>query len=124
SQHLAAAQHQQPQGFPNQQAIKMPFNPFQSSQFAQNPGHQLNQPRAIQKRKVFDLIPIPYSQLLPYLVHNGMLTPIALRPMTAPFLLGTTQRPSANTMLALKATPQTTVERSKRKYKSSSMGNF
>ncbi|MCI52786.1 hypothetical protein A2U01_0074032, partial [Trifolium medium] len=38
SQHLTAAQHQQPQGFPNQQAIQMPFNPLQASQFAQNPG--------------------------------------------------------------------------------------
>ncbi|MCI96872.1 hypothetical protein A2U01_0118172, partial [Trifolium medium] len=44
SQHLAAAQHQQPQGFSNQQAMQKPFNPFQSSQFAQNPGQQLNQP--------------------------------------------------------------------------------
>ncbi|MCI77532.1 gag-protease polyprotein, partial [Trifolium medium] len=26
-----------------------------------------------------------YSQLLPYLVHNGMLTPTTLRPMTVPF---------------------------------------
>ncbi|KAK2389663.1 hypothetical protein QL285_063239 [Trifolium repens] len=36
-------------------------------------------------KKVFDPIPVPYSQLLPYLVHNGMVTPRALKPMTAPF---------------------------------------
>ncbi|MCI38662.1 gag-pol polyprotein, partial [Trifolium medium] len=29
---------------------------------------------------------MPYSQLLPYLVHNGMVTHRALKPMTAPFL--------------------------------------
>ncbi|CAJ2662210.1 unnamed protein product [Trifolium pratense] len=40
---------------------------------------------ATPKRKVFDLIPMSYGQLLPYLVHNGMVTPRALKPMTPPF---------------------------------------
>ncbi|MCI69504.1 hypothetical protein A2U01_0090766, partial [Trifolium medium] len=57
SQHLAAAQHQQPQVFPNQQAMQMPFNPSQSSQFTQSTGQQLNQPRANKKRKVMELTP-------------------------------------------------------------------
>ncbi|KAK2435656.1 hypothetical protein QL285_020699 [Trifolium repens] len=38
-----------------------------------------------QAKKVFDPIPVSYSQLLPYLVHNGMVTPEALRSMTASF---------------------------------------
>ncbi|CAJ2640305.1 unnamed protein product [Trifolium pratense] len=37
------------------------------------------------KRRVFDLIPMSYGQLIPYLVHNGMVTPRALKPMTPPF---------------------------------------
>ncbi|CAJ2651463.1 unnamed protein product [Trifolium pratense] len=40
---------------------------------------------ATPKRKVFDLIPMSYGQLLPYLVHNGMVIPRALKPMTPPF---------------------------------------
>ena len=47
-----------------------------------NPVPQRAQQRA---KKVFDPIPVPYSQLLPYLVHNRMVTPRALKPMTAPF---------------------------------------
>ncbi|KAK2436037.1 hypothetical protein QL285_021053 [Trifolium repens] len=74
----------QSQGFPKQ-AIQTPLNHSQSGQFAQNLGHQQNQPKANEKRKVFDLIPITYSQLLPFLAHNGMVIPRALRPMTAPF---------------------------------------
>ncbi|KAK2450059.1 hypothetical protein QL285_009199 [Trifolium repens] len=83
-QYPTVVQPQQSQGFPTQ-AIQTPSNHSQSGQFAQNPGHQQNQPKATKKRKVFDSIPITYSQLLPYLVHNGMVTPKALRPMTAPF---------------------------------------
>ncbi|XP_045802357.1 uncharacterized protein LOC123895936 [Trifolium pratense] len=37
------------------------------------------------KRRVFDLIPMSYGQLIPYLVHNGMVIPRALKPMTPPF---------------------------------------
>ncbi|MCI40429.1 hypothetical protein A2U01_0061662, partial [Trifolium medium] len=37
-----------------------------------NPAPQQTQQQA---RKVFDPIPVPYSQLLPYLVHSGMVTP-------------------------------------------------
>ncbi|KAK2396599.1 hypothetical protein QL285_058245 [Trifolium repens] len=65
--YLAAAQHQQPQGY----SFQAPVNPVPQSQ-----------QRA---KKVFDLIPVPYSRLLPYLVHNRMVTPRALKPMTAPF---------------------------------------
>ncbi|KAK2451563.1 hypothetical protein QL285_010606 [Trifolium repens] len=66
--YTAAVQHQQPQGY----SFQMPVNPV---------------PQKAQQRaqKVFDPIPVPYSQLLPYLVHNRMVTPRALKPMTAPF---------------------------------------
>jgi hypothetical protein len=84
-QYPLTVQHQQPKRFPNQQAMQMPLNRFQSRQFAQNLGQQQNQPKANKMRKVFDPIPIPYSQLLPYLVHSGMVTTRALRPLTAPF---------------------------------------
>ncbi|KAK2361768.1 hypothetical protein QL285_086887 [Trifolium repens] len=84
-QYPTVVQPQQSQGFPNQQAMQMPLNRFQSRQFAQNLGQQQNQPKANKKRKVFDPIPIAYGQLLPYLVHSGMVTPRALRPLTAPF---------------------------------------
>ncbi|KAK2428785.1 hypothetical protein QL285_027277 [Trifolium repens] len=61
------------------------LNHSQSGQFAQNLEHQRDQPKTNKKRKVFDPIPIPYSQLLPFLVHNGMLTPKALKSMIASF---------------------------------------
>ncbi|KAK2449667.1 hypothetical protein QL285_008839 [Trifolium repens] len=83
-QYPVTVRHQQPKWFPNQ-AIQMPFHHLQSGQFAQNPGQQQNQPKTNEKRKVFDPIPIPYSQLLSFLVYNGMVTPRALRPMTVPF---------------------------------------
>ncbi|KAK2367802.1 hypothetical protein QL285_081053 [Trifolium repens] len=83
-QYPTVVQPQQSQGFPKQ-AMQTPLNYSQSGQFAQNLGHQQNQPKTNEKRKVFDPIPIPYSQLLSFLVHNGMVTPRALRPMTVPF---------------------------------------
>ncbi|KAK2418987.1 hypothetical protein QL285_041133 [Trifolium repens] len=83
-QYPTVVQPQQSQGFPKQ-AIQTPLNYSQSGQFAHNLGHRQNQPKTNEKRKVFDPIPIPYSQLLPFLVHNGMVTPRALRPMTVPF---------------------------------------
>ncbi|KAK2450617.1 hypothetical protein QL285_009730 [Trifolium repens] len=83
-QYPTVAQPQQSRGFPNQ-AIQMPFHHLQSGQFAQNPGQQQNQPNATKKRKVFDSIPIPYSQLFPHLVHNKMVTPRTLKQVTAPF---------------------------------------
>ncbi|KAK2415936.1 hypothetical protein QL285_038373 [Trifolium repens] len=83
-QYPTVVQPQQSQGFPKQ-AIQTPLNYSQPGQFAQNLGHQQNQPKTNEKRKVFDPIPIPYSQLLPFLVHNGMLTLRALKPMIAPF---------------------------------------
>ncbi|KAK2364783.1 hypothetical protein QL285_089617 [Trifolium repens] len=72
--YMAAAQHQQPQGY----SFQMPVNlvPQRTQRVQQT------QQRA---KKVFDPIPVSYSQLLPYLVHNGMVTPEALRPRTAPF---------------------------------------
>ncbi|KAK2422265.1 hypothetical protein QL285_032811 [Trifolium repens] len=72
--YMAAAQHQQPQGY----SFQMPMNhvPQRTQQVQQT------QQRA---KKVVDPIPVSYSQLLPYLVHNGMVTPEALRPRTAPF---------------------------------------
>ncbi|KAK2450272.1 hypothetical protein QL285_009400 [Trifolium repens] len=82
--HPTVAQPQQSQGFPKQ-AIQTPLNHPQSGQFAQNSGHQQNQPRATKKRKVFDSIPIPYGQLFPHLVHNRMVIPRDLKPITAPF---------------------------------------
>ncbi|KAK2398213.1 hypothetical protein QL285_048178 [Trifolium repens] len=82
--HPTVAQPQQSQGFPKQ-AIQTPLNHPQSRQFAQNLGHQQNQPRATKKRKVFDSIPIPYGQLFPHLVRNRMVIPRALKPITAPF---------------------------------------
>ncbi|KAK2374878.1 hypothetical protein QL285_075811 [Trifolium repens] len=65
--YMAAAQHQQPQGY----SFQMPVNlvPQRTQQVQQT------QQRA---KKVFDPIPVSYSQLLPYLVHNGMVTPEAL----------------------------------------------
>jgi hypothetical protein len=70
----AAAQHQQPQGYSFQEHVNLVSQRTQQVQQTQQ-----------QVKKVFDLIPVSYSQLLPYLVHNGMVTPRALRPMTAPF---------------------------------------
>ncbi|KAK2362891.1 hypothetical protein QL285_087917 [Trifolium repens] len=83
-QYPTVVQPQQSQGFPKQ-AIQRPLNHSQSGQFAQNSGHQQNQPRATKKRKVFDSIPIPYGQLFPHLVHNRMVIPRDLKPITAPF---------------------------------------
>ncbi|KAK2372964.1 hypothetical protein QL285_074036 [Trifolium repens] len=83
-QYPTVVQPQQSQGFPKQ-AIQTPLNHSQSGQFAQNPRQQLNQPKATREKKVIDPIPMPCSQLLSYLVHNGMLTPRALKPMIAPF---------------------------------------
>ncbi|KAK2368225.1 hypothetical protein QL285_081434 [Trifolium repens] len=83
-QYPVTVQPQQSQGFPKQ-AIQTPLNHSQSGQFAQNPGQQLNQPKATREKKVIDPIPMPCSQLLSYLVHNGMLTPRTLKPMIAPF---------------------------------------
>ncbi|KAK2456148.1 hypothetical protein QL285_003538 [Trifolium repens] len=72
--YLAAAQHQQPQGY----SVQVPANPVpQKAQQAQQTQQQA--------KKVFDPIPVPYSRLLPYLVHNRTVTPRALKPMTAPF---------------------------------------
>ncbi|KAK2389100.1 hypothetical protein QL285_062721 [Trifolium repens] len=72
--YMAAAQHQQPQGYSSQ----MPVNlvPQRTQQVQQT------QQRA---KKVFDPIPVSYSQLLPYLVHNGMVTPIASLPRNPHF---------------------------------------
>jgi hypothetical protein len=83
-QYPVTVRRQQPKRFPNQ-AMQMPFHHLQSGQFAQNPGQQQNQPKATKKRKVFDSIPIPYGQLFPHLVHNRMLIPRALKPITATF---------------------------------------
>ncbi|KAK2356739.1 hypothetical protein QL285_094067 [Trifolium repens] len=72
--YAAAVQHQQPQVY----SFQMPVNlvPQKAQQVQQT------QQRA---KKDFDPIPVSYSQLLPYLVHNRMVTPRALKPMTAPF---------------------------------------
>ncbi|KAK2389630.1 hypothetical protein QL285_063208 [Trifolium repens] len=83
-QYPVTVRRQQPKRFPNQ-AMQMSFHHLQSGQFAQNPGQQQNQPKATKKRKVFDSIPIPYGQLFPHLVHNRMVIPRALKPITAPF---------------------------------------
>ncbi|KAK2409788.1 hypothetical protein QL285_045192 [Trifolium repens] len=72
--YAAAVQHQQPQGY----SFQMPVNPV--------PQKAQQVPQTQQRaKKVFDPILVPYSQLLPYLVHNRMVTPRALKPMTAPF---------------------------------------
>ncbi|CAJ2644360.1 unnamed protein product [Trifolium pratense] len=63
---------QQPQGCPFPKAMQMPMNP--------TPQRTQQQPR-----RVLDPIPMTYSQLLPYLVHSGMVTPKAPKPMTPPF---------------------------------------
>ncbi|KAK2438727.1 hypothetical protein QL285_023470 [Trifolium repens] len=83
-QYPTVVQPQQFQGFPKQ-AIQTPLNHSQSRQFAQKPRRQLNLPKATREKKVIDPIPMPCSQLLSYLVHNGMITPRALKPMFAPF---------------------------------------
>ena len=72
--YAAAVQHQQPQGY----SFQMPVN------LVPQKGQQVQQTQQ-RAKKVFDPIPVPYSQLLPYLVHNRMVTPRALKPMTAPF---------------------------------------
>ncbi|KAK2423098.1 hypothetical protein QL285_033575 [Trifolium repens] len=65
--YLAAAQHQQPQGY----SFQVPVNPV---------------PQPQQRvKKVFDSIPVPYEELLPYLVNNGMVAPIASLPRNPPF---------------------------------------
>ncbi|KAK2436377.1 hypothetical protein QL285_021375 [Trifolium repens] len=83
-QYPTVVQPQQSQGFPKQ-AIQMPLNHSQSGQFAQNPRHQLNLPKATREKKVVEPIPMPCCRLLSYLVHNGMVIPRALKPMIAPF---------------------------------------
>ncbi|KAK2399704.1 hypothetical protein QL285_049490 [Trifolium repens] len=83
-QYPVTVRHQQPKRFPNQ-AMHMPFHHLRSGQFAHNKGQQQNQPKTSKKRKVFDSIPIPYSNLFPHLVHIRMVIPRALKPMTAPF---------------------------------------
>ncbi|KAK2382498.1 hypothetical protein QL285_070028 [Trifolium repens] len=83
-QYPTVVQPQQFQGCPKQ-AIQMPLNHSQSRQFAQKPRRQLNLPKATREKKVIDPIPMPCSQLLSYLVHNGMITPRAFKPMFAPF---------------------------------------
>jgi hypothetical protein len=74
--YLAAAQHQQ---FPNYQ-YQNPVNPV-PQHHQQAPPIQ-NPPQA---RRVFDPIPMSYSQLLPYLIHSGKVTPKQLRPLLPPF---------------------------------------
>jgi hypothetical protein len=72
--YMAAAQHQQPQGYP----LQMPVSPaFQQALRAQQPQQQV--------RKVFDPIPVSYGDLLPYLIGNKMVTPRTVRPLIAPF---------------------------------------
>ncbi|KAK2396120.1 hypothetical protein QL285_057793 [Trifolium repens] len=83
-QYPVTVRHQQPKRFPNQ-AMHMPFHHLRSGQFAQNKGQQQNQPKISKKRKVFDSVPILYSQLFPHLVHNGMVVPIASLPRNPPF---------------------------------------
>ncbi|KAK2422897.1 hypothetical protein QL285_033390 [Trifolium repens] len=83
-QYPTVVQPPQSQGF-LKQAIQTPLNYSQSGQFAQNMGHQQNQPKTNEKKKVFNPIPMPCSQLLSYLVHNGIITPRALKPMIALF---------------------------------------
>ncbi|KAK2440571.1 hypothetical protein QL285_011969 [Trifolium repens] len=75
---------QQSQGCPKQ-AMQMPLNHSQSRQFAQNLGQPQNQPTTTREKKVVEPIPMPCYRLLSYLVHNGMVTPRALKPMIAPF---------------------------------------
>ncbi|KAK2422365.1 hypothetical protein QL285_032905 [Trifolium repens] len=72
--YAAAVQHQQPHWY----SFQMPMNhvPQGTQQVQQT--HQ-------RAKKIFDPIPVSYSQLLPYLVYNRMVTPRALKPMTAPF---------------------------------------
>ncbi|KAK2396956.1 hypothetical protein QL285_058583 [Trifolium repens] len=70
----AAAQHQQPQGYSFQVPVNLVPQRTQQVQQTQQ-----------QAKKVFDPIPVSCSQLLSYLVHNGMITPRALKPMIAPF---------------------------------------
>lgn len=44
-------------------------------------------PRNNDEKKVvhFDLVPIPYSQILPYLIQKGCVTPKAFIPMIPPY---------------------------------------
>ncbi|KAK2400686.1 hypothetical protein QL285_050362 [Trifolium repens] len=72
--YLAAAHPGQPQGY----SFQMPVNHVPQ-------GAQQVQQTQQRAKRVFDPIPVPYSRLLPYLVHNRMVTPRALKPMTAPF---------------------------------------
>ncbi|KAK2362124.1 hypothetical protein QL285_087213 [Trifolium repens] len=67
-QYPAVVHHQQPQGH----TFQMPVNPV---------------PQRAQQRvkKVFDPIPVSYGELLPYLVNNGMVVPIALLPRNPHF---------------------------------------
>ncbi|KAK2368998.1 hypothetical protein QL285_082155 [Trifolium repens] len=67
-QYPTVVHHQQPQGY----IFQMPENPV---------------PQRAQQRvkKVFDLIPVSYGELLPYLVNNGMVVPIASLPRNPPF---------------------------------------
>ncbi|KAK2436281.1 hypothetical protein QL285_021283 [Trifolium repens] len=83
-QYPIIVQPQQFQGFPKQK-IQRPLNHSQSRQFAQNLGQRQSQPTATQGKKVIESIPMSCSRLLSYLVHNGMITPRALKPMIAPF---------------------------------------
>jgi hypothetical protein len=66
--YVATAQHQQYPGYPFQ--VPMNHVPQQAQQ---------------KPKKVFNPVPMPYSQLLPHLIHGGRVKPNALKPMTAPF---------------------------------------
>ncbi|KAK2369043.1 hypothetical protein QL285_082199 [Trifolium repens] len=67
--YAAAVQHQQPQGY----SFQMPQKAQQVQQTQQR------------VKKVFDPIPVPYGELLPNLVNNGMVAPIASLPRNPPF---------------------------------------
>ncbi|MCI07431.1 hypothetical protein A2U01_0028498 [Trifolium medium] len=62
----------------NQSTSKEPANSFTKGKEGETNAVTTN-------RRVIEPIPMPYSQLLPYLVHNGMVTPRATNSRTAPF---------------------------------------
>jgi hypothetical protein len=66
--YMATSPQQQPHGY-----------------FYQMPSPQGSPPPQQQVKKVFDPIPVPYRDFLPYVIHNKMVTPRTLKPMTAPF---------------------------------------
>ncbi|KAK2374848.1 hypothetical protein QL285_075782 [Trifolium repens] len=95
-QYPTVVQHQQPQGFPKQK-IQMLLNHFQSGQSTQNSRQQQQSgyppksqygPRKERRNVHYDRIPMPYGQILPHLLHKGLVQIKPIDPVSPPYPTG------------------------------------